>query len=177
MPKVLVVYESKYGNTKRVAEAIIEEMKEIPGLEASLLGRKDVNRKELPNYDAILIGSPNHMGNATHGILGFIGKVGKLKLEGKLVAVFDTYRGVYDRAKTPQFQVAMKKMENHLVEKAPTMKLVTPGLSIMVQGKEGPITEGELPKAKEFGAKFAVPLVGKARFQGLYSAGTEESAI
>ncbi len=162
MPKVLVVYESKYGNTKRVAETIIEGMKEIPGVEASLRERKDVNYKELPNCNAILIGSPNHMGNATHGILGFIGKVDKLKLAGKLVAVFDTYRGVYDRAKASQFQVAMKKMEKRLGEKAPTMNLVTPGLSIMVQGKEGPITEGELPKAKEFGAKFAAQLISRA---------------
>ena len=56
----------------------------------------------------------------------------------------------------------MKKMEKHIIEKAPLMKLVIPGLSIMVQGKEGPITEGELPKAKEFGMKFASQLVGKA---------------
>lgn len=162
MPKVIVVYESKYGNTKRVAEAIIEGMKGIPSIEANLRERRDVNRKELLSYDGILIGSPNHIGSATHGIWSFIGKLGKLKLEGKLVAVFDTYRGVYDRAKAPQFQAAVKKMEKHLGEKAPAMKLVTPGLFIMVQGKEGPITEGELPKAKEFGAKFAAQLVGKA---------------
>lgn len=101
MPNVLVVYESKYGNTERVAEAIIEGMKEISGVEASLRERKGVNYEELPNYDAILIGSPNHMGNALHSILGFIGKVGKLKLEGKPVAVFDTYRGVYDPGQSP----------------------------------------------------------------------------
>ena len=162
MPKVIVVYESKYGNTKRVAEAIIEGMKEITGIEASVRERKSVDPKELRNYDAILIGSPNHRGNALHGILGFIGKVGKLKLEGKPLAVFDTYRGVYDRAKASQFQIAIKKMEKRLIVKVPSMKLVSPGLSIMVQGKEGPITEGELPKAKEFGARFAARLVSKS---------------
>jgi flavodoxin len=161
MPKVLVVYESKYGNTKSVAEAIIEGMKEISDVEASLRERKDVNHKELPDYDAILIGSPNHMGNATHGILGFIDKLGKLKLEAKTVAAFDTYRGVYDRPKAPQFQVAMNNMEKRLREKAPGMKLATPGLSVMVQGKEGPVTEGELPKAKAFGMKFAIQLIGR----------------
>jgi flavodoxin len=137
VPKVLVVYESKYGNTKRVAEVIIEGIKEVPDVEASLCERKDVNYKELPSYNAILIGSPNHMGNATHGILGFIGRVGKLKLEGKPVAAFDTYRGVYDRPKAPQFQLAVRKMEKRLSEKASAMKLLTPGLSIMVQGKGG----------------------------------------
>ena len=94
MPKVIVVYESKYGNTKRVAEAIIEGMKEIPDVSASLHERKNVDSKDLTNYNAILIGSPNHMGNATHGILGFIGKLGKLKIEGKSVAVL-IHTGVF----------------------------------------------------------------------------------
>jgi len=34
--KVIVVYESKYGNTKQVAEKIIEGMNEIERIEAVL---------------------------------------------------------------------------------------------------------------------------------------------
>ena len=158
MAKAIIVYESKYGNTRRVAEQIAEGMRQVRGTEVTLAEVRQADLKSLANFDAILIGSPNHMGNATHGILSFINKLGKLKLEEKLIAFFDTYRGVYDRAKAPQFQVALKKMEKRLSEKASVMKLVTPGLSIMVQGKEGPITEGELPRASEFGANIAAGL-------------------
>jgi len=77
MSKVIVVYESKYGNTKRVAEAIIEGMKEIGDVEVSLKELKEVNLNDVPNYDAILIGSPNHIGGPTRGIKGFIDKLGK----------------------------------------------------------------------------------------------------
>jgi flavodoxin len=151
MSKVIVVYESKYGNTKRVAEAIIEGMKEIGTVEVSLKELKEVNLNDVPNYDAILIGSPNHMGGPTRGIKGFIDKLGKLQLNGKMFAVFDTYLG-------KDFQKAVKKMEKRINEKAPKMKQLTSGLSIKVQGIKGPIAEEEIPKCIEFGRKIATQL-------------------
>ncbi len=151
MAKAVIVYESKYGNTKRVAEAIAEGMKES-GVETAVTNLKEVDLKQLTDFDAILIGSPNHIGNATLGIWRFIGRLGKLQLDGKLVAVFDTYMST-------EFQKAMKKMEKQISEKAPGLKLVSPGLSVKVEGMKGPITEGELPKCKEFGMKIASQLV------------------
>jgi len=153
MGKVLIVYESKWGNTKRVAETIIEGMKEVSGIEAVLNELKEVDQNQLGDFDAILVGSPNHIGGATGGIKKFIDKLGKLKLEGKQGAVFDTYVGnAYEQATT--------KMEKQMNKKAPGLKLVVPGLSIKVDGMKGPITEGELSKCKEFGAKIATQLKG-----------------
>ena len=37
MARVIVVYESKYGNTKLVAETIVEGMKEVGGVETTLV--------------------------------------------------------------------------------------------------------------------------------------------
>jgi len=148
MAKVIVVYESKYGNTKRVAETIIEGMNEVEGIEVVLSELKEVDLDKVPDYDAILIGSPNHFGGPTRGPKKFIDKIGKLLLKGKMFAVFDTYiRG--------DFEKAVKKMEKRINEKAPGLKQIAPGLSIKVQGIKGPILEGELPKCKEFGKKIA----------------------
>ncbi len=91
MAKVIIVYESKYGNTRLVAEKIAEGIREVPGAEATSKELKEVAPDELARFDAILTGSPNHMGGATRGIMKFIDKLGKLKLEGKSIAVFDTY--------------------------------------------------------------------------------------
>jgi len=66
--KVIVIYESKYGNTRLVAEKIAEGMREVSGIETALNELKEVNRNQLAEFDAILIGSPNHIGNATGGI-------------------------------------------------------------------------------------------------------------
>jgi NAD(P)H dehydrogenase (quinone) len=104
--KVIVVYESKYGNTRRVAETIIEGMKEIGAIDISISELKGIiNVDMIPNYDAILIGSPNHMGGPTRGIKGFVGKLCKLQLEGKKFAVFDTYM-------VKDFEKAVKKWRN-----------------------------------------------------------------
>lgn len=151
MMKVIIIYESKYGNTKRVAETIIEGIKEVGGIETSIKELKEVDLKKVAEYDAILIGSPNHMGGPTRGIKSFIDKLGNLQLKGKMFAVFDTYLG-------KDFEKAMKKMEKRISEKVPEMKQIVHGLSIKVHGMKGPIVEGELSKCKEFGKEIATQL-------------------
>ena len=151
LAKVIVVYESVFGNTRMVAESIIEGMGEISGVETTLSKPKGVDLNQITKYDAILVGSPNHIGGATRGIRKFIDKLGEIYLEGKLAAVFDTYGG-------RDFEKAMKKMQKQIEEKVPGLELVTPGLSIKVKGLRGPIVEGELPKCREFGVKIATLL-------------------
>jgi len=148
LAKVIVVYESKYGNTKLVAETIIEGMKQVKGIETALNEVKEIDLHQISSYDAILIGSPNHIGGPTRSIKKFIDKLGKLNLGEKRFAVFDTYLG-------KDFEKAVKKMEKRINEKAPGMKMIAPGISIRVQGMKGPIAEAELPKCKEFGKKLA----------------------
>ena len=151
MAKVIVAYESKYGNTRLVAEAIIESMREVEGIETVLSELKEADLNKVPDYDAILIGSPNHWGGPTRGVRKFIDKLSKLNLEGKLFAVFDTCLG-------KDFEKAVKKMEKRINEKVPGIKQIAPGLSIRVQGMKGPLVEGELPKCKEFGNKIATQI-------------------
>jgi len=148
LPKVLVAYESKYGNTKLVAEKIIEGMKEVEGTETALRELKEVDLNAIVNYDAILIGSPNHFGGPTRGVTKFIDKLGKLPLKEKMFAVFDTYLA-------GDFEKAVKKMETRMNEKVPGLKRMAPRLSIKVQGMKGPVPGEELPKCKDFGKKIA----------------------
>ena len=76
------------------------------------------------------------------------GTVPKLGLKGKPIAVFDTYIG-------KDFEKAVKKMEKQITEKAHDMRLLTPRLSIRVQGMKGPILQEELAKCQEFGKEIA----------------------
>ena len=151
MMKVIVAYESKFGNTKLAAETIVEGIREVEGIEADISELKEVDLNKVSDYDAILIGSPNHYGGPTKGTKEFIDKLGKLPLKGKMFAVFDTHiRGFFEKA--------VKKMEKRINEKTPELKQITPGLSIRVQGAKGPIVEGELPKCRDFGKKIATQL-------------------
>jgi len=151
MAKAIVVYESKYGNTKLVAETIVEGMNQVSGIKTTLAELNDVDLTQIDGFDAILVGSPNHMGGATRSIRKFIDKLGKLNLQSKQGAVFDTYLA-------KDLEKAVKKMERQIGEKVPGLTLVAPGLSIRVDGMKGPITDGELPKCKEFGVKIATQM-------------------
>jgi len=141
--KAVLLYESKYGNTKRVAEAIAEEMQRVGGMEAALTALKGVDVDDIANYDVILLGGPTHFGGPTRSVRKFIDALGKRNVNGKSVAVFDTYLG-------EDFEKGVRKMEEQIRAKAPGLKLLAPGLSIRVEGMKGPIAEGELVKCKDF---------------------------
>jgi flavodoxin len=151
MVTVIVVYDTKYGNTKLVAEKIAEGIGEVEGIETAISDVKSIDPKKAADYDAIVIGSPTHFGGPARGINKFIDKLGKLDLKAKGAAVFDTYLG-------EDFEKSVKKMEARIREKAPTLKLITPGLSIQVDGMKGPVTDGEFSKCKAFGKHIATQL-------------------
>lgn len=150
--QVFVVYDTKYGNTKIVAEKIIEGLKES-GVETAISYVKDVPLQKLVDYDALVIGAPNHMGKPSRTITKFIDELPRLGLKARWVAVFDTYF-----AKKKNFEKAMKQMEKRVGEKLPGVMLISPGLSIMVNGVNGPIAEDELPKCIDFGKTLASQL-------------------
>ena len=60
--KGIVVYDTKHGNTKLVAEKIVEGMMEVKEIEIAISEVKEVNMEEAADSDVLLIGSPNHVG-------------------------------------------------------------------------------------------------------------------
>ncbi|TRX74532.1 NAD(P)H:quinone oxidoreductase [Pseudomonas mangiferae] len=105
MKKILVLYYSMYGHIERMAEAVAEGARSVPGVEVSLKRvpetmAEDVARKagakldqaaplaspqELGDYDAILFGSPTRFGNMTGQMRTFLDQTGGLWSQGKLV--------------------------------------------------------------------------------------------
>ena len=89
MYKALVLYYSQSGNTKKMAESVVEGLKK-EGLEAVLKEAKDTEVSELLKYEAIIIGSPTYYGTMAAEIkklfddsVSFHGK-----LDGKIGAAF-----------------------------------------------------------------------------------------
>jgi flavodoxin len=149
--KVLVAFDTKYGNTETVAKTIVEGMESVESIEVTLSNMKKVDFKKLDEFDAILVGCPTHFGGPTRGAKKFIDKLGKIDLQGKGIATFDTYI-------KEDFEKSVKKMEEKINEKNPGLQLLLPGLSIQVEDMKGPILEEELPKCREFGGQIATQL-------------------
>jgi flavorubredoxin len=156
MVKVFVFYDTKYGNTKLAAEKIVEGMREVEGIETDMGYVKEIGIGNAADYDAIVLGAPNHMGRPSRTMKKFIDRLAKLDLKAKNVVVFGTYAG-----KERLVDRAVKKLGKMVEKKLPNLTLISPGLSIRVNGIPGPIVEGELPKCKDFGRRIANQLKQK----------------
>lgn len=91
MAKILVVYYSQSGNTKKMAEAVVEGIKQ-EAVEVNLQDIKAVQPRELLEYQGIIIGSPTYYGTMAYqlkelfdGSVSFHGK-----LEGRVGAAFSS---------------------------------------------------------------------------------------
>jgi NAD(P)H dehydrogenase (quinone) len=105
MPKILVLYYSMYGHVETMANAVAEGARSVEGVEVTIkrvpdLVPEDVARKagakvnqvapiatvnELPDYDAILFGTPTRFGNMCAQMRNFLDQTGGLWQKGQLI--------------------------------------------------------------------------------------------
>jgi flavodoxin len=151
--KVLIVYETKYGNTQKCAEAIGEVL-EGAGNEVTVNKVDTVKMDSIKDYGAIVVGSPTYASSPARSIKKFISS---LNVEpGTKVVVFDTHSG--DGVSTGgAMRKSMEKMEKQIAKNANLTKIMT-GLKIAVNGIKGPLVEGELEKCKAFAKEIAEKL-------------------
>jgi flavodoxin I len=150
--KVLIVYDSVYGNTEKIARAIGGA---ISG-DVKVLYMGEVNFTELKPFDLFIVGSPTQGGRLTMAIQDFLTNVPESTIKGIYVASFDT------RLSTKLvgiFGYAAGKIADILRTKGGT--LVIPPEGFIVKGKEGPLKEGELERAADWAKVIIAVYSGK----------------
>jgi flavodoxin I len=138
--KTLIVYDSVYGNTEKIARAMAEAI--IPPDEVKVLRAGEANPPELTSIDLLIVGSPTHGGRPTPAVQEFLNKVDQPSLEGINVTTFDT------RATskfTRIFGYAAGRIAGHLKRKGGT--LIASPEGFFVTGTKGPLKEVELERA------------------------------
>lgn len=128
--RALVVYDSTYGNTEQIANAI----------GAPVLRVGEVDPADLEGADLLIVGSPTHGGFPTEGVHGLL--TASLALEEVSVAAFDT------RTRRTIFGYAGPKIARSLEENGGT--LLAPPEGFFVRGKRGPLKDGERERAAEW---------------------------
>ncbi len=93
--KVIVIYYSRGGVTKKMAEIITQELKDL-SLEVDLFGVDKVNPKQLLDYQGIIVGSPTYYGTVCAEIKELLDKSVSFhgKLDGKVGAAFTSSANV-----------------------------------------------------------------------------------
>ena len=138
--KALIVYDSVYGNTEKIARAIAEAI--TPSGEVKVLRAGEANPSELASINLLIVGSPTHGGRPTPAIQDFLNKVPELSLKSVNVAAFDT------RISTKivgVFGYAAGRIAGNLKRKGGT--LIASPEGFFVTGSKGPLKEGELERA------------------------------
>lgn len=91
MPKVLIVYTSRAGETKQIAELVAEGVR-FSGMTADVIDVKQVkNEKDLAGYDAYAFGSATYHGEMMNGMKTLLFLAEKAELEGKIGGSFGAF--------------------------------------------------------------------------------------
>ena len=96
MPKGLVVYDSKTGNTEKMATAISRGMQKA-GLDAEAKRVENVSMSDLVDADAIVLGSPTYFANVSAKMKELIDKSVEIhpdQLKNKVGAAFTSWEGI-----------------------------------------------------------------------------------
>lgn len=144
--KALIVYDSWYGNTEKIAESIGSA---ITG-EVEELRVSEVNLSHLKSINLLIVGSPTQGFRATKLIKTFIKSIPKGALRGIDAAAFDTRMPASDMGAVPRFFMnaggyAAPRIAGKLKKRGGNQAVPPEGF--LVTGKEGPLKEGELERA------------------------------
>jgi flavodoxin len=141
----LVVYDSLYGNTERIARAIGDALADRAGDKARVVRPGGVDADDVEAVDLLIVGSPTHGGQATEAIQGLLTRLEGTLPAGTRVAAFDTRLATRLVA---IFGYAAGRIGRALEEAGGT--LVAPPEGFVVKGKEGPLRDGELERAADW---------------------------
>lgn len=136
--KTLIVFDSVYGNTEKIANAIGST---IAG-EVEVLRVSEVNPSEFETIDLLIIGSPTHAGRPTQAIQTFLKEITPTAFKNADAVAFDTRLSM---KLVGIFGYAADKIAGSLKKKGWT--ITVPPKGFFVKGKNGPLKEGELERA------------------------------
>ena len=138
----LVLYDSKYGNTERVAEALALTLQEaLPTRLASVDESPDCS-EALRDVDLLVVGGPTHRHGISRPLRELLSCLGAHSLDGVRVAVFDT------RLHGPRMATGSAAARLDRMLRRDGAWLVVPPASFIVDADLGPLHRGELDHAR-----------------------------
>jgi len=141
----LVLYDSKHGNTEKIAQAIAAGLHEggIESVECRSLASS--GEEDFQGKDLWVLGTPTHYGNVPFRFSTLLKNALREEHPEVKTAIFDTRMKNFPKG-------AMVKLRKILEKKG---KSVVAEESFVVEGMRGPLVEGEAEKARLFGKEIA----------------------
>ena len=154
--KALVIYDSVFGNTEKIARAIADGLGS--GADVEVLQAEQASPDLLHGVDLLVVGSPTRGFRPTEALAGLLKRIPAKALQGMKVAAFDTRFkadeidsvGVRFIVKTGGY--AAKRIADQL--KRAGGSLIVPPEGFYVEDTEGPLKPGELERATSWAKAF-----------------------
>jgi flavodoxin len=139
---IVIIYDSVFGNTSHIAEAMAETLREH--CHVQLTAVDEVGRFDLKTMDVLIVGCPTQRHSLTSGIRAFLDNIQRGRLDGIMAAAFDTryHMSVWVSGS------AAWSVGRHLQRSGAS--LVLPPESFFVTNREGPLEEGERERAQQW---------------------------
>jgi len=139
----LIVYDSQYGNTERIAKTIANTLHAFGQAQAVHVAQ--AHSVEFQGLDLLILGCPTQGFRPTPAMQSFLGTVPFQSLSGLAVACFDTrFRGsLWKSSAAPRM---VKQLRTMGIE-----PLVRPeSFFVKAMKKEGPLLAGEVERASSW---------------------------
>ncbi|MBI3355174.1 MAG: NAD(P)H-dependent oxidoreductase [Nitrospirae bacterium] len=157
--KVLVTYHSLSGNTERMAEAVVDGVKSIPGTEAVLKRVGQVTAEDLFSSDAVVVGSPVYWSNMSGEVKTFFdnwqfkfGVFPEFKMKNKVGAAFATGGQISSGKEITMLTILAAMLGNQMIVVSGGGAF---GASATTEGDSPGIDNKELADAKALGRRVA----------------------
>jgi flavodoxin I len=153
--KILVMYDSYFGNTEQVARVVAGALGEVG--DVAIYKVNEVKPEQLAGLDLLVVGSPTRGFRATDAMKAWLKALPAGSLKGVRAAVFDTRLVVKDihnallTVLVKLFGYAAEPLGAALQKKGAV--LVIPAEGFFVQASEGPLKEGEAERAAAWGTR------------------------
>jgi flavodoxin len=151
--RALVIYDSAFGNTERVARAIGEALS--AQAEVEVLRATDAGPEQLLGLDVLVVGSPTQKFQPLPAVKELLEGIPSQGLRGVRVAAFDTRINMEEieqpvgrflgRLVAALFGYAAEPIADRLKRKGGELVVAPEGF--FVEDTEGPLKDGELERA------------------------------
>jgi flavodoxin I len=147
--KALVVYDSIYGNTEKIAQAIGGALG--PQAEVQVMRVGDAKPEHVVGLSLLVAGAPTHGSMPSPAMKAWLKALASNRLQGVKVAAFDTRVAVSDIKPAVAaffvklFGYAAPQIADSLTKHGGTLGI--PAEGFFVNNTQGPLKEGEIERA------------------------------
>lgn len=150
MGKALVIYDTRFGNTEKIAKALALGM-EKQGVNVDCFNVKEISVNKVIKYDFLAVGCPTHRLGMSETMKEFLEELETVDVSGKSGFCFDTRK--QSRFNRFDLNSAAKRIEKKM--KKMKVKMIKSRESALVEGREGPLKEGTEEQFTQIGVEIA----------------------